>query len=135
MRPHPYLRAYLAGVFLPSLVVPLGLIVFVIARYGVGLDIPIERAIIFPMAIVPNLWGVWNVAHLATRDRMRLSLGLHGAVLPVVLLPAGVLLAHWLSVFEVPLPLIAFAAPFGIAVYYLLWKHVVGFLNAELGVS
>jgi len=34
----------------------------------------VERVIIFPMAIIPNLFGVWNLLHLASRSRTHLPL-------------------------------------------------------------
>ena len=33
---------------------------------------PLERALIFPMAVVPNVWGLWNVLYLALRHRVRM---------------------------------------------------------------
>jgi len=53
MNTHPYLRAYLAGIFLPTLVLPLLLTVFIVVRIVLKVPVPIEQAIIFPMAIVP----------------------------------------------------------------------------------
>ena len=68
---------------------------FVISRPGV----PLDRAIVFPLAVVPNVWGPWNMLHLALSRRVRLSLALHGALLPLVLIPAGFTLARLLDVF------------------------------------
>jgi hypothetical protein len=96
---------------------------------------PLDRAILFPMAVVPNVWGAWNMLYLGLRSRVRLSLGLHGALLPLVLMPAGFGLARSLDVFDIQwqyaLPMI----PVGMAIYYLVWKHAVGFLNREIGVA
>ena len=50
-------------------------------------------AIVFPMAVVPNLWGLWNVLYQSLALKNRLSLGAFGALLPLILVPAGVLLA------------------------------------------
>jgi hypothetical protein len=30
-----------------------------------NVPVPIERVIVFPMAVVPNLWGAWNVLRVA----------------------------------------------------------------------
>ena len=49
------------------------------------------------MAVVPHLWGVWNMLYLALRSRQRWSLAVHGAVLPLLLMPIGVGLARSLS--------------------------------------
>jgi hypothetical protein len=135
MRPHPYLRAYMAGVVVPTVVLLLAVTVFAILRYGMGADLPVERALVFPLAVVPAAWGLWNMLHLALRSRIRITLGLHGALLPLILVPAGVLLARAVDLFEFPLATGAAFAPVGMVAYYLVWKYVVGFLNAEIGVA
>jgi hypothetical protein len=96
---------------------------------------PLERAIVFPMAVVPNAWGVWNMLHLAVRSRLRLSLGVHGALLPLVLMPGGIALARALDVFTIQLQFALPMVPIGMTVYYLAWKYLVGFLNEEMGVA
>ena len=64
-----------------------------------------------------------------------LSLGVHGALLPLILMPVGIWLATALAIFHVDLSLAAAAAPIAMGVYYLLWKHAVGFLNSDLGIA
>jgi hypothetical protein len=144
MRPHPYLRAYMAGIVVPTAFLLVIMIVFayfrfyfeVPSQFVVGLPgRPLERAIVFPMAVVPNLWGVWNMVHLALPSRLRLGLGLHGALLPLILVPAGVTLARLLDVFTIQLGFALPIIPIGMAVYYLVWKHLLGFLNAEVGIA
>jgi len=135
MRIHPYLRAYMAGIVVPTVFIVLATTVFAIARYAIGLNLPVERAMIFPLAGVPSLWGVWNMLHLALRDRVELGLGLHGALLPLILVPAGVLLARVFGIFEVSAGTAALFAPVGMTGYFLLWKYVVAFLNAEIGIA
>jgi len=135
MRVHPYLRAYMAGIVVPTVFILLATTVFAIVRYGIGLDLPVERAMVFPLAAVPSLWGAWNMLHLALRDRVELGLGLHGALLPLILVPAGVLLARAFDIFEVSVGTAALFAPVGMTGYFLLWKYVVAFLNAEIGIA
>jgi len=144
MRPHPYLRAYMAGSFVPTifLLVILSVLVWfhfyleVPTQFAFGIPMrPLERAIVFPMAVVPNLWGMWNVLRLALPPRVRLPLGVHGSLLPLLLMPAGVILARTLDVFTVQWRLALPAAPIGMAVYYLVWKYIVGLLNDEIGVG
>jgi len=53
MNTHPYLRAYLAGVFVPTLVLPLILIGFITVRLMYQAPVPVEQMLIFPMAAVP----------------------------------------------------------------------------------
>jgi hypothetical protein len=96
---------------------------------------PLERALIFPMAVVPNLWGLWNVLHLRLRGHSRLSLGMHGALLPILLMPGGVLLARALDVFTIQWRFALPMLPIGMAVYYLAWKYLVGFLNDEMAIG
>ena len=136
MNRHPYLRAYMAGIFVPTLVVLLGVTVFTIARYEYHFSVPVERLMIFPMAVVPNLWGLWNVLFVASHPHTHLSIGFHGALLPLVLGPLGFLLMHALD-FQIPqflsiLPVLGVVA---FVAYYLVWKYVVSFLNGVLGIA
>lgn len=133
MRPHPYLRAYLAGIALPTFVLPLAVAVFLIGRYEMDAHLPVA-ALVFPFAVVPTLWGLWNMLHLAVRSRVRMTLGVHGALLPFILIPATLMLIRTVGLFDMPLTTLAALAPVGFVVYYLLWKYVVGFFNAELGI-
>ena len=93
MNAHPYLRAYLAGIFLPTLVLPLLLTVFIVVRIVLKVPVPIEQAMIFPMAIVPSLFGLWNMLWLGSHERTHLPIGVHGAVLPLLMAPVGALVA------------------------------------------
>src|SRR5216683_7714555 len=110
MRPHLYLRAYMAGIVVPTLLLLVSMTVFAFFRFYFEVPSqfvlampawPLARAIVFPMAIVPNAWGLWNMLFLALRPRVRLSLGLHGALLPLLLIPGGVALARVFDVFEI----------------------------------
>ena len=65
MNQHPYLRAYMAGIVVPTLVLLVAVTVFTFARYVCNVPVPIERVIVFPLAIVPNLWGLWNIIYIA----------------------------------------------------------------------
>src|SRR3974390_3606261 len=89
MNNHPYLRAYMAGISVPTPLLLVALTLFSIARFVYNVPIPVERVIIFPMAIIPNLFGVWNVLYLASRSRTHLPLGIHRALLPFILSPTG----------------------------------------------
>jgi hypothetical protein len=118
----------MAGALLPTWVVLAGLIVFATARYGCGADFAIERMLIFPLAVVPNLWGLWNALY-ALRTHRHLSLGAHGALLPFLLAPAGLVLANAIEVPFVTGRFVLTGLPVAVAIYYLAWKHVVGFFN------
>ena len=151
MRTHPYLRAYMAGIVVPTILLLLLVSVFATLRFKViplapapgepptlGTALLLEaigRAIIFPMAIVPNLWGLWNMLYLAIGGKTKLSLGLYGALLPIVIVPFGLMLARAFGVFRFEPQ---WVIPFGVTAmvaYYLVWKHAVGFLNAEVGIG
>ncbi len=137
MNKHPYLRAYLAGIAVPTLFLLVAMTAYTIVRYVYKVPIPIERVIIFPMAAVPNAWGLWNVLYRAFIAHRRLPLGLFGAALPLLLAPAGFLTARLLG-FTVPHQVFSvspLAIPVALIIYYFVWKHIVGFLNAELAVA
>jgi hypothetical protein len=137
MNQHPYLRAYMAGIVVPNIVLVLGVTAFTIARYAYGFPIALERVMIFPMAAVPNLWGLWNMLFLATHSRTHLSIGLHGAILPFLLAPLGLLMTTVLN-FQISgfaSHIFPILAPVAIVVYYLVWKYIVHFFNAVLGVA
>ncbi len=144
MRPHPYWRAYMAGIVGPTLFL-LVVIAFdayhryyfeVPNQFVLGLPArPLDRAFLFPMAIVPNAWGLWNMVHLALRRRLRIPLGVFGALLVLLLIPAGVVLARAVDAFTIQMQFAVPMVPIGLGVYYLAWKYLVGFLNDELGIS
>ncbi|MPZ19428.1 MAG: hypothetical protein GEV06_16150 [Luteitalea sp.] len=137
MKTHPYIRAYMAGITLPTLFLLVILTAFVIARYVYDVDVPVERVVVFPMAAVPNSWGAWNILYVWLRKRVSWPIGLHGALLPLLLVPAGYLVARAVGV---PFPLTAaqlfpVVLPLGLVAYYLLWKYLVGSLNDLLGIG
>ena len=143
-RPHPFLRAYMAGIVVPTMFLLVIMAIFGFHRYYFEVPNqfviplpgrPLERALIFPMAVVPNLWGLWNVVHLRLRGRTRLSIAMHGALLPILLMPAGVWLARTLDVFTIQWRFALPMLPIGLAVYYLAWKYLVGFLNDEMAIG
>lgn len=129
MRGHPFLRAYMAGVLLPTWVLLLVLAVYLIAHAGGHVPAGLERAIVFPMAVVPNTWGLWNLLYVALRLRRRLSIGAFGALLPLALVPAGVALAAALDLRFYTAHQAVVALPIAMAAYFLAWKYGVAFLN------
>jgi hypothetical protein len=131
MNQHTYLRAYMAGIVVPTILLLAGATAFTIARYVYNVSIPLERVIVFPMAVVPNAWGLWNVLFIASRSRIRIPIGVHGALLPLLLVPLGILLTYLLN-FSIPgfaTNIFPVAAPLALIVYYLVWKYFVGPLN------
>jgi hypothetical protein len=148
MNRHPYLRAYMAGISVPTPLLLVALTVFSFARFVYNIPIPVERVIIFPMAIIPNLFGVWNMLHLASRSHTRLPLGIHGAILPFILAPAGFLLGRslgflqftghtfiYFGVVNIHFAHLAMLFPAVLVVYYLVWKYLIGFFNRVEGIA
>ena len=148
MNTHPYLRAYMAGIVAPSLGLLVALTVFIVTRLVLHVPIPIERVIIFPMALVPNAFGLWNICYLWTRPYHHLPIGFHGALLPVIMATLGAVAAvsggfltvgahgvTWFHAISLPYSLIAPWFLAGVPVYYLVWKYIVGFLNQFLGIA
>ncbi len=148
MNRHPHLRAYMAGIALPTAFLLVALAAFCVGRFVMQIPVPIERVIVFPMALIPNLWGVWNMVYTALRKRHRWDIGLHGAILTAILAPIGYVggtllgflktTAQGFTYFDavhVPFARIGIILPVVIAIYYLAWKYVVGFLNrvVEIG--
>jgi len=144
MRTHPYLRAYMAGIVVPTVFLLVIMLVDAYHRFYfevpnqfvLGLPAyPLERAILFPMAIVPNAWGAWNMLYLALRSRVRLPLGVHGSLLVLILIPGGVALARVLDAFSIQLQFAVPMIPIGMGLYYLAWKYLVAPLNHEMGIA
>jgi hypothetical protein len=148
MNTHPYLRAYMAGIFVPSLALLVALTAFSVTRLILQVPIPVERVIIFPMALVPNAFGLWNMLYVWSRPHRHLPIGLHGALLPPILVSIGAFSAvcggflaigahgvTWFQTISVPYVLIALWFLVALVLYYLVWKYVVGFLNQVLGIA
>ena len=148
MNSHPYLRAFLAGAFVPTLILPLMLTGFILLRLVFQVPVPIERILIFPMALVPSLWAVWNMLWISWHPRTHVSIGAHGALLPFLLVPGGAFVGTSLGflnleasgvtiVHSYQIPYLVIAPFFfgALAVYYLAWKYIVGFVNRTLGIA
>ncbi|HEY2468598.1 MAG TPA: hypothetical protein VGI45_12275 [Terracidiphilus sp.] len=148
MNTHPYLRAFMAGTLVPTLLLPLLLVVFIVLRLEMQISFPIERGLVFPMALVPGLWGVWNVLWEWSHERTHLPVGVHGAILPPLMMPVGALIAThggllrlgatsvtWFNAVTVPYALIVLVLAVGMTAYYLAWKYIVGYANRVLGIA
>jgi hypothetical protein len=148
MNTHPYLRAFLSGILVPTLIMPLFLVAFIVLRLGIQVSVPIERGIVFPMGLIPLLWGLWNILWQCSHPSTHLPVGVHGAILPFLLLPLGTLVATqlgvlhlgathaiWFSSITIPYGLIAVCFAAALTGYYLAWKYIVGFVNRVLGIA
>jgi len=148
MNNHPFLRAYMAGIAVPTMFLLVAMTVFFVARYLFQIPIPIERLIIFPMALVPNLFGAWNIFYVWLRPRRHFPIGFHGALLPFLLAPIGFTIATslgflavsprgfvWFQAITFTYPFVATGFLCTLILYYLIWKHLVGFFNELLGIA
>jgi len=137
MSKHVYLRAYMAGIAVPSMALVLVLAFFCVVRLGLQFPVPIERVIAFPMALVPNLWGLWNMLYVALRRRRQIPIGPFGALVPLIVGPLGLLVLRLLDVDIPHFVLMAFPAALAVVIagYYLVWKYVVGFFDRLLEIA
>ncbi|HEY6972502.1 MAG TPA: hypothetical protein VJA94_25055 [Candidatus Angelobacter sp.] len=148
MNQHPYLRAYMAGIAFPTVILLIWLTGFCIARFALGISAPIEQLLVFPMAVVPNVFGAWNMLFVKLHQHWRVPIGLYGAALPFFLGPIGAVFVIsmgflkitetgliYFDIFRVPYWYLSIAPLLFIAVYYLIWKYIVGSLNKLLGIA
>lgn len=144
MRAHPYLRAYMAGIVVPTLFLLVVAAVDAYQKYYFEVSNqfviplasrPLDRALLFPMAVVPNAWGLWNMLYLRARSRLPVSLGVFGALLVVLLIPGGIGIGRLFDTFVIQWRFALPMFPVGMAVYYLAWKYGVAFLNQEMGIA
>jgi hypothetical protein len=148
MNTHPYVRAYMAGIVVPTMALILILAVFIVVRLVCQIPVPIERALVFPMALAPNLFGLWNMLYLCLHRRGYIPIGFHGALLPFLIAPTGFLVATslgflaaargglvWFQTIVVPYPYFAVGFTVALIGYYLVWKYFVNFFNELLGIA
>lgn len=131
---HPYVRAYLAGIAVPTMVIPLVVIGLAIHQPD-RLGFRIEEIAIFPIGLAPNAWGLWNALYVWLGRRWELPIGPFGAALVLVLAPAAFGLQLALDKVVWTASLFSVGLPLTVAAYYLAWKHLVARLNDLLGVG
>ena len=142
MHRHPYLRAYMAGIAFPT---AFFLVLFSLTQFVFQTPAVMQRALMFPLAFIPNLFGLWNVLYVKLQPRWHHSIGLQGAVLPFIIAPLGLAVAvtHdfvrisrdslvYFDLFRIPYGYLVFAPFIAVTAYYLIWKYIVGYLNDVL---
>ena len=148
MNTHPYVRAYMAGIVVPTIALVLILCVFIVARLVYQVPVPIERALVFPMALAPNLFGLWNMLYLRLQRGSYIPIGFHGALLPFLVVSMGFLVATslgflaatrgglvWFQAILVPYPYFAMGFTVVLIGYYLVWKYFVNSFNELQGIA
>jgi len=143
---HPYLRAYMAGITPPVIFLPL-LVALVVAIGHATSLLPrqVEWIFLFPLIIIPNAFGLWNMLYVKLHSYWHHPIGLHGAALPFFLGPTVFMVGASLGLVRVTdqalvyFDIIRFPywyvtiAPFlAVAAYYLIWKYMIGSLNRVL---
>ena len=131
---HPYLRAYMAGIAFPTMIVPLAVAGLSIYR-TTGHPFAIEDVVVFPIGLVPNAWGLWNMLYLRLRRNRDLPPGPFGAALVLLLVPTALAIQFALGKFLWTPAVAAIGIPLAFAAYYLAWKHVVSRLNDLVGIG
>jgi hypothetical protein len=148
MTTHPYIRAYMAGIVVPTVFLIVVLSAFITFRLVLQAHAPIEKVIVFPMAAVPNLWGLWNMLYTRLMKSRHVPIGLHGGALPFVLALAATAVGSASGVVAItPRGLLYFGALYVdywllalgfcvvVGIYYLVWKYLVNFLNGVVGIA
>jgi hypothetical protein len=148
MNTHRYARAYMAGVAVPTMFLLVILAGFVVSRLILRIPVPLERIIVFPMAVVPNVFGLWNMLYVKLRENRHISIGGFGALLPFVMAPLGGALAcllgfltatssglEYFDTVRVGYGLLVTGFCVVIVIYYLGWKHLVNFFNGVVGIA
>ena len=125
----------MAGIAIPTAFLLVIMTVFVTVHWFHHEPLPIDRVLVFPMAIAPNLWGAWNIVYVAIRRRRDWPLGRHGLLLAMLVGPVAWLIARSMGLPLAMLTTAMAAFPFVLVLYYLLWKYGVRLLNETLGIA
>jgi hypothetical protein len=138
----------MAGIVVPTVVVAFVIVGFFLARHVFHVPVPIERAVIFPVGLAPTFFGLWNMFYARLSTGRHLSLGVHGALLPLILIPVGMASAValeflafssrgvvWFSMITIPYALLIPWLTVVVIGYYLVWKYLVGFCNRILNIA
>jgi len=131
---HPYLRAYMSGIALPSMILPFVLIGLSL-QYSLIHERHLGDVVMFPIGLVPNAWGLWNVVYVWLRRHREIPIGLYGAALVLVLAPLGYGLQRAVGQMVWTPELFAIGFPAALVIYYIAWKLVVARFNDLLGVG
>lgn len=127
-----YLKAFMAGIVLPSILLPIGLYTAIAMGKPQLLGIPFLHTI-------PLIWGIWNMLYFAFFKpllpmNVNVRLLLTGAILGLLVACCGIFWLHLPRLLEMGkfwyLPL--FIGP---VLYAILWWLVVRPLNEVLGLK
>ena len=125
----------MAGITIPTVFLLAILAAFLTVHGFHPEPLPVDRVLVFPMAIAPSLWGTWNMLYVALRRRRDWPLGRHGILLALLIGLLAWTLARAVGVPAVVLSTALGIYPFVVVAYYLLWKYGVRLLNEILGIA
>jgi len=131
---HPSLRAYMAGVAFPTMIIPF-VILLVSMDHSTVRPFHLQDVVFFPVGLVPTAWGLWNVLYVRLRRQANMPIGLFGMALLLPLGSAGYAIQLALGKMLWTPELLMFGLPLAIALYYLAWKHIVHRLNELVGLG
>lgn len=125
-----YIKMFIAGIALPSTLVPFLLCLAKYAGKPQLLDIPF-------LHFIPLLWGVWNILYFTWFDKIELRetprLLLTGAILGLLVASIGVFWLHIQAVLGLPASLTYLPLIVGPILYAILWLYIVKPINHLLG--
>jgi hypothetical protein len=128
-----YLKAFIAGLAFPAIILP-----FVLLILNLVGKLDILGAL--PVYLLPLIWGVWNVFYFKIEKRCPIKcencrlfasgacLGLLVAFLAVFVFKAPTLLGFTGAAVYAPLVIIP-------AVYAILWRYIVKYFNFLIGLK
>ena len=148
MNPHPYLRAYLAGVFVTTLILPS------CSRRSSSFascfrcPSPLSAVSSFPCPSSPRS-GDCGTCSGSPRASARIlpsactarcclfccCLSEPPSPTATAFSRLGATSVTWFNALSIPYALIAVVFCCGVAAYYLVWKYIVGFINRTLGIA
>lgn len=128
-----YLRAFIAGMILPSIFLPIFLVIVTVLRQSDALPLHF-------FYLLPIIWGVWNVLYFSYfrynfPSNKTLRLLLTGAILGLLIAIYGVFWLDLPTLFHFPESLHCLPILIVPVVYALLWSLVVRPLNDIVGLK
>jgi hypothetical protein len=126
-----YIKAFIAGMILPSLILPFGLLAMLMIGKNEILGMPSIHAI-------PLVWGAWNVLYFAflrklLPENLDLRLFITGALLGLLVAIYGVFVLKLPSIIGLP-GNVYYGPLFALPILYgILWRFIVKPLNDLLG--
>jgi hypothetical protein len=125
-----YLRAFIAGIVLPTLLLPIPL--YTMLALG-------KTQVLAPFIhVIPLLWGIWNILYFALFIKifpwdLNVRLLLTGAILGLLVALYGVFCLNLPAILGFPSQIYYLPLVVGPIVYAILWRFVVKPLNHIVG--